>query len=200
MTEDASDVNQERISTTYCTVFNASRGYTKSLISFKFGYTPLRVSSTSYFRDQRLFEKKDIILGLHYSREVEGISDGTYEWMDATGEVYFNQVKAYSFNLIHPPSQLQKYRYYNFSWAGVEIPNFSGDFHITIDSHVSGSPVGFDGGELLEIDSHQLDYLPTGRATMTISRNYSEPIDNRTQAGGESTVSFVREFEIIIVE
>ncbi|MCP4456974.1 MAG: hypothetical protein GY816_02945 [Cytophagales bacterium] len=200
MSEDASDVNQDRISTTYCTVFNASRDYTKSLISFKFGNTPLRVSNYSYFLDNRLFETKDIILGLHYSREIDGINDGSYEWTDETGKVYLNQVKAYSFDLIDPPSELKKYQYYMLGWDGAEIPEQAGDFHISIESHVAGISEIFYVGERLELESSHLDNMPAGRATMTISRNYSEPIDERTQAGGESTVSFVREFEITIVE
>ena len=182
LTEDAADVNQERISTTYCTVFNASRDYTKSIISFKFGNTPLRLSNAMYFRNMRLFENEDFIWGLHYSRDVDGISDGTYEWTDENGEIYFNEVKAFSFNLTNPITEIEKYKYYNLEWTGDLIPFVAGDFYITIDSHVDGTKCTFYAGEQLEIESDKLDYLPIGPARMIISRNYSEPIDEGTQA------------------
>lgn len=200
LSEDASDVNQERIKTSYSTVFNATRDYTKSVISFKFGYTSLRVSNPIYFRDMRLFEREDLILGLHYSRDVDGISNGLYEWTDEEGEVYLNTVKAFGFDLINEPTEFEKYRYYNLAWEGEEIPNQSGGFNIKIKSYVDGTSYSFHTGNSLELASNHLNNLPAGAARMTIFRNYSEQIDEETQAGGKSTVSFVREYEITIVE
>ena len=200
LSEDASDVNQERIKTTYSTVFNATRDYTESLISFKFGHTPLQLSNPIYFRDMRLFETDDLLLGLHYSRDVDGIRNGIYEWTDEEGEIYRNTVKVFGFDLINEPTEFEKYRYYNLAWEGDVIPNQSGKFHIKIKSHVDGTSCSFHTGERLELASDHLLYLPAGPARMIISRKYSEQIDEGTQAGGKSTVSFVREYEITIVE
>jgi len=198
--EDAADVNQERIKATYCTVFNATRETTKSLISFKFGNTPLRVSNPLYFEELRLFEKENTIFGLHYSRQLDGFAAGTYQWTDEEGQVYQNFVETFGFDLTEEITELKKHTYYKLPWEGAQIPYEAGDFTITIESHVDHSICSFHAGELLEIESDQLHEIPVGKARMKISRNYSEPIDEGTQAGGDSDVSFVREYEISIVE
>jgi len=200
LTEDAADVNQERINATYCTVFNATRGYTKSILAFKFGNTPLRLSNAMYFRNKRLYEEDDIIWGLHYARDVDGINNGTYEWTDENGHVYFNEVPVFGFELENEPQAFKKHQYYDLAWIGDQIPYEAGEFSIQFDSHVDGRIYSFHSGRRLEIESDYLDHLPSGRATLTLSRNYSEPIDEGTQAGGESGVSFVREYEITITD
>ncbi len=198
--ENASDVNQEKISTFYQTEFFATRDYTKSLISFKFGTTPLKISNATYYRDFQLSQNSDIILGLHYAKEVDGIKDGSYEWTDEDGKTYTNNVKVFSFDLSNPIQEIEKYKYYNLSWNGDDIPNGSADFYITITSHESSMMTTFYAGESLEIESDKLDDLPIGLANMKISRNHSETIDEKTQAGGKSSVSFIREYEITITE
>jgi hypothetical protein len=198
--EDAADVNQERIQADYCTIFNGTRETTKAMMFFKFGYTPLKMSRAMYYEKERLFEQEDFLNGLHYSRELNGIVEDGYQWTDEEGTMYANKVKAYSFKLREEITELQKHRYYKLPWKGKEIPYEAGSFRITIESQVDHSIHSFHAGELLEIESTDLDEVPTGKALMTISRDYHEPVDQSTAAGGSSGVSYVLEFNIRIVK
>ncbi len=198
--EDAADVNQERIQTFYHTEFNATRATTQATLGFRFGQTPLKVSNPIYFEAVNLREKKDIIAGLHYTRKLDGLFEGEYEWTDETGQVYFNQVPVYAYHLQEPVTTLKKYTYYKLPWEGDQLSKGNDDFVITVESHVDGTICSFNTGDLIEIHSDHLINLPTGAARLTISRNYSETIDDRTPAGGESKVAFVREYEIEITE
>lgn len=195
--EDADDVNQERIQANYCTVFNGTRGFMKTRIDFRFGQTPLRMDHPIYFEGLRLYEEQDLITGLHYSREIESVIEGTYEWSDETGLGYFNRVKPYAFDLTTDVSVLEKGKSYVFDWTGEQVP-FGHKFFISIESSVDYHSAHFYTDDILKLDAHDLLSLPDGAAVMTISRNYSEPVDEGTQAGGESDVSFVMEYNIVI--
>jgi hypothetical protein len=197
--ENAEDVNQDRIKTNYETVFNATRKTTTATIHFRFGQTPLRLSNPMYYANKRLQETKDIIFGLHYTRTVDGIGTETYEWTNEQGDTYRNSVKPYSFDLHQPVKELKKYTYYKLPWTGQEIPDGSAEFSITVMSLVENVTTTFTSGHLIEIHSDNLDILPAGRARMTIARKHNEPIDERTEAGGRSTISFEREYEIVII-
>ena len=199
-TEDAADVNQDRIKANYCTTFNGTRATTKSVINFRFGQTPLRVSHSPLFRDKKLYEKEDIIFGLHYAKTLDGIKSGNYEWTDENGTVYTNYVRAYSFSLPQPPSELKKFTYYKLNWQGEEIPYEEGNFTVSIKSLEEHVTTSFSSGPLIEIHSDDLIDLPTGRARMTISRQHQEPVDEGTQAGGQSRVIFEQEYEILIID
>lgn len=199
-TEDAADVNQERIRANYCTTFNGTRNTTKSVISFRFGQTPLRVSNPMYFRDKKLYEKEDIIFGLHYSRKMDVLKSGTYEWTDENGVPYTNYVRAYPFSLVNIVSELKKFTYYKLPWQGEDIPYESGNFTISVTSLEENVTVTFSSGELIEIHSDDLMEIPTGRARMTISRHHEESVDEGTQAGGKSSVIFEQEYEILIID
>ena len=198
--EDASDVNQDRIKANYCTIFNGTHQTTKSVISFRFGQTPLRVSNPMYYTNQRLHEKEDLIFGLHYSRQHNGIKNGDYEWTDENGSTYSNSVRAYPFSLLQSITELKKYTYYNLNWEGEEIPYEAGSFTISVNSLEDHTTVTFTTGELIEIHSDDLTSLPLGRAIVTISRHHKEPVEQRTPAGGKSTVIFEREYEILIID
>lgn len=198
--EDAADVNQDRIKVNYHTVFKADREITEATIHFRFGQTPLRLSQPMYFKEKRLQEQEDIIFGLHYSRTLDDYSKGLYIWMDENGKEYKNEVKPYGFSLNEPIKQLQKYTYYKFPWTGQEIPYEAGTFRIAIESLEEYAIVSFDSGEHIEIHADKLDILPVGRARMTIARKYSEPVEDPTKAGGCSTVSFEREFQVSIID
>jgi len=197
--EDAADVNQERIKVNYHTIFNADRNTTEATIHFLFGQTPLRLSQPMYFKEKRLHEQDDILFGLHYRRDIDTLSKGVYEWTDENGVVYQNEVKPFSFSLNEPVTQLKKYTYYKLPWSGKEIPYEAGAFRITVESLETYAIASFDSGELIEIHSDDLEIIPSGRARLTIARQHTEPVDVRTEAGGRSTVSFEREFEISII-
>ena len=199
-TEDAADVNQDRISVTYCTVFNETRGYTKSVIYFKFGQTNLRLSNAMYYRSQRLYEEDNILWGLHYARDVDQVTTGSYEWTDENGVVYNNNVVPYGFQLTQAPTSIQRNKFYDLAWTGDEIPYGDGKFTISVESRTQTHIKSFGGQKQLKIEPEDLVDFPLGAATMTISRNYSEPIDEGTQAGGESGVSFIREYDITITD
>lgn len=198
--EDAADVNQERIQTIYQTEFNMTRETTSAQIKFQFGQTPLKMSNASYFEASKLHEKKDVIFGLHYRRKLEGVATGEYQWTDETGKIFYNPVALYSFDLDEPVDELKKYTYYKLPWSGDNIPSQADDFTITIESYVDGTICSFHVGELIEIHSDHLINLPEGNARLTISRNYSDKIEEKTQAGGDSHVCVVREYEISIIE
>ena len=196
--EDAADVNQDRIKLTYCTVFDGTHNTTKTQLDFRFGITPLRVSNSPQFQQNALFEQHDPIFGLHYSRLLEGSRDGTYRWRNEEGEILNNFVEALSFELINPPRRLRKRRAYTLEWNG-EINRYSDDeFVVTITSQ--GITCSSHGGNSIEIYPSDIATLPTGPATMIVARNYAEPIDEGTEAGGSSEVTYQIEYEINIVE
>ncbi len=197
--EDAANVNQDRIRAEYCTVFNGTYGTTKAVINFRFGQTPLRLSNPMYFAAKRLSEQQDILFGLHYARTLDGVATGSYEWTDENGVSYHNEVQPYAFELTQPITELQKFTYYKLAWTGQQIPYENGDFTITLTSLESNYTVSFSAGELLEIHSDNLENMPDGRARMTIARQHSESVDETTQAGGHSTVSFERVYVIRII-
>jgi hypothetical protein len=172
----------------------------KSVISFRFGQTPLKLSNPMYFRDKKLYEKKNLIFGLHYARQLDGASNGQYEWTDENGATYSNQVDIYPFDLIMPITQLKKGHYYKLSWEGAVIPYEAGKFSITIKSYADNSSTTFSAGELLEIEPEYTQNIPSGKARISISRNHEEPVDEGTQAGGKSSVSYIREYEILIID
>ncbi len=198
--EEADNVNQDRIATYYDTEFNATRNAMTTRLDFRFGQTPLRLNNPIFFEDYRLYEKSDVITGLHYKRQIHDVLEGYYQWTDETGKDYINLIELFDFDLAHPVSNLQKGKYYDLPWQGDQIPYGNGYFVITIQSFENGLTCVFNVGNKIEILPEHLTSLPTGPATLIISRKYSEPIDEGTQAGGESTVSYKREYEITITE
>ena len=200
LTEDAADVNQERISVQYCTVFNGTRQSTSVETAFKFGHTPLHLSNPIYFENGQLFEKRNPISGIYYQRQLTGIRSGSYEWTDETGRVFNNQVELFTFVLVNPPNSLKKKTSTLINWEGDLIPYSQGTFSVTITSKITGVSCSFYLGETLRITPDHLDFLPAGEARFEIARKHSEPIDEGTQAGGDSWVSYVHELDINIIE
>ena len=105
-------------------------------------------------------------------------------------------MEVFSFDLTSPLTRLSKTTSHNLAWEGDLIPYGNGHFSITITSKVDGTSCTFGGNDSLEILPEHLELIPVGDAHMRISRCHAEPIDEGTQAGGESMVSFVREYEI----
>jgi hypothetical protein len=199
-TENAADVNQDRIKTEYYTTFNASKNKTNSMIIFKFGSTTLKVSNPPYYNTSQLKRDKNILQGTYYWREVSGTTGGSYEWTDENGKVYVNAVVPYAFQLTTPPTQLKKNTYYQLDWTGQAIPNQTGSFTIKI-ANSGGSPsVTFTSGQLIEIEADDLISLNAGSARMEITREYNDPVDEKTQAGGTSKICFVREYNVTILD
>ena len=106
----------------------------------------------------------------------------------------------YGFQLTQAPTSIQRNKFYDLAWTGDEIPYGDGKFTISVESRTQTHIKSFGGQKQLKIEPEDLVDFPLGAATMTISRNYSEPIDEGTQAGGESGVSFIREYDITITD
>lgn len=196
--EDAADVNQDRIKANYSTTFNLTKRTTEACIQFLFGQTPLRLSNPMYYKEAKLHETDNWLLGLHYARKMDGKAEGTYEWTDENGRTFTHAVIRYDWDLADVPATLEKYTYYKLSWNGEDIPHQAGEFAITLESRVQNHTLYFTTGELIEIHSDKLSNFPSGDALMRISRDYTLPVQDKTEAGARSQVSVQREWLIRI--
>lgn len=199
-TESAADVNQDRIWSEYLTTFNLTRNKTTAWVQFKFGSTSLKLTERPFFGDYQLSRNSDLVVGSYYSREISGTSSQSYEWIDAEGTTYMNAVTPYTFQLTNPPLQLSKNTYYQFDWTGLAIPDQAGTFHITATNEAGFPTASFTSGDLIEIEPGDLNLLESGNARITITRTYSDPVEESTAEGGESTISVIREYDVVIVE
>jgi hypothetical protein len=204
ISEDAEDVNQERIRTNYLLQYNAGTERTYVSASFIFGSTFLKLNSPSgvTFNDQSLKETE--ILGIvSYDRTFNGeVDEAKFVYENSEANIFENTLElAAPIDLSDTITQISISQGALIPWVG----NKSGARE-NIELIINNGDVSFyDYIEALnatsfEIKPNELNINLTGAATIRMNRRLEMNLDETPDAGGSgSSIWESEEYAIQIV-
>ncbi len=186
--EDAADVNQQRIETNYTLAYNAGDRKTTASASFLFGSTFLKINSPSSitFDDDRLKETE--ILGIVDYQKSYGtkVPSGTFVYTNNDGVVYRNTLSLPAdIDLPSSLTELSIAEGARITWEGAPLK--SGEtitFHLSGDGGDFYASIGLVNATFIEIDSADIQATLLGQCGMSISRSFSGSLAEATEEGG----------------
>lgn len=189
-TESASDVNQERIYTTYQLGYDSQTGQTEANATFYFGGltgTVLELEPPSEVTINDLSMEKKTGLILFYDRDFpELVEEGTFRFTDANGKLYTNMIPLpESIDFEIPSSTISKSSDYVLSWTGEPIQQFE-SVSATISNNMSSTTFSETGvgATSITLQAEQLGTLENGQYTIVLRKSYGPPLLESPEAGG----------------
>ncbi|WP_421890289.1 hypothetical protein [Marinoscillum sp.] len=203
--EDAADVNQQRIETNYTLSYQAGDNKTTASASFLFGSTFLKINSPGSitFDGDRLKETE--ILGIvdyqkSYSAKVAG---GTFVYTNNDGEVYENTLSLPAdIDLPASLTELSIAEGAKIAWEGAPLK--SGEtitFHLSGDGGDFYASISLVNATFIEIDSADIHATLLGQCGMSISRSFTGSLAEATEEGGVAHAQVTSEtYAVNVVE
>ncbi len=188
--ENSSDVNQNRIYTSYELIYNASEDKTYARASFRFGNmtgTLLELTNPSEVRyNGDLLSFKPAFV--YYEKEYAGLlNTGSFTWKDTDGNSFVNSV---DIHLINYPAQLDtinRNAAFEMFWQGDslqvnEVVYLSMNGVMESDAQImSQSNVN---SKSIIIPLNKLQLLGQGNGQLYLDRTFSPALQQKTSAGG----------------
>lgn len=201
--EDAADVNQERIETNYHLVYDASEDETIASASFTFGSTFLKLNSPSevLFEEDRLRETE--ILGIvDYRKAYNGeVLSGTFAYTNNEGNTYENTITIT--DRIDLPASITELSISEggvIEWIGGAVQ--SGEtvsFHLTNDAHFFVESVSAVNATSLVVRANAIQPELLGQCSMRIERAHKQNLEEAPDAGGNGYGQYFSEEYVVMV-
>lgn len=208
-TEESADVNQDRVQMSLKLEYNANDQKTNCSATFRFGegfgtLLELTPPASVRFNDQEMYFDEDLLMSSYKWTFNTKVETGTFEYIDVDGKVFINTVSL-------PAAISPKADFNTLSKSKMnEIP-FIGDplladeeLEIIIDYSTqseSGTTLFIFGpGESPILSPADLESIPLGNATLSLTRSRSRDLDQGTSAGGGIEENYHFESTIEILE
>ncbi len=205
ISEDAADVRQSKIVTSYAMLYDGENDETDVSASFRFGSTFLKLSAPSEVTCNELSLKEEEILGIvSYMREFSGsVSSAEFLYRNNEGETFTNKlVLPKSIDLPDTLSQLSVSKGGLIYWVGSALDTFE-DVRLTIESdHVlHHENMDSKNASFIEIRANDIPVSMLGQASIYIERVLQVNLEEAPDAGGSGNSTWRSEkFNILITE
>ena len=191
VTEESSNVNQDRIYTSYELFYDTNEDKTYAKAQFKFGNaggTLLKLSGNSgvKFNGETLVYDEGVAT---YQKQLAGkVMSGTFVWTDTNGKNFTNSITLNSIGFPPAVTEISRSGAFELSWVGTALEAKETVTATVFYSSNGGPPQvavqSSQGSQSVTFGKNQLEALNAGNISISMDRSKSPDLAEKTAAGG----------------
>lgn len=201
--EDAADVNQQRIQTDYSISYDTSKDQTLVWAQFRFGSTFLKLNhpSSVTFENDKLREEE--ILGVvQYRKQYSGeVTSGTFRYVNSEEDDYQNTLSLPS--VIDLPATLPEFSMADgvtIKWEGDPVQNGETiTLYLSNDNHLFMETTTVVGATMIQVEAGKIQSELLGECQVKIGRVFRTSLDEAPEEGGFGRSEFTSEAVGVVV-